>query len=113
MAYHSENAQAFKSYSKGVLPIVWRSNKKAWVTTNLFEACFAIELHHELKAYVERVEGVSYINENIKVMFLLPNTLSLIQPMDHRVSSSHSSVTTFGRHSPNCPRILTVKTGFL
>jgi hypothetical protein len=65
--YHSENPRAFKGYSKEGLPVVWRSNKKAWVTASLFESYFASELHHELKAYCERVK-VSF-----KILLLLDN----------------------------------------
>jgi hypothetical protein len=46
----SENPRALKGYSKEGLPVVWRSNKKAWITASLFESYFASELHHELKA---------------------------------------------------------------
>jgi hypothetical protein len=54
MLYHSENPGALKGYFKEGLPVVWRSNKKAWITENWFES-FASELHHELKVYCERV----------------------------------------------------------
>jgi hypothetical protein len=49
------------------LPVVWRSNKKAWITAGLFESYFASELHHELKAYCERVKAP------FKILLLLDN----------------------------------------
>jgi hypothetical protein len=51
MVYQSENPRVLKGYSKESLPVVWRSNKKAWITTSLFEFYFTSELHHELQAY--------------------------------------------------------------
>jgi hypothetical protein len=47
---HSENPEHSKSYSKEGLPVVWRSNKKAWIAAVLFESLFASELHLKLKA---------------------------------------------------------------
>jgi hypothetical protein len=32
--YHSENARAFKEKVKTLLPVIWRSNSKAWVTNS-------------------------------------------------------------------------------
>jgi hypothetical protein len=48
MVYHSEKPQACKDYSKGVLLVVQKSNKRAQTTANLFDACFASELCHDL-----------------------------------------------------------------
>ena len=33
----SENPHALKEKNKSCLPVVWRSNKRAWVTAKLFE----------------------------------------------------------------------------
>jgi hypothetical protein len=71
----------------------------------LFESYFASELLCELKPYCERVNiaskilllvdnapghplRISHTDENINVMFLPPNTTSLIQPMDEGVIAS-------------------------
>jgi hypothetical protein len=67
MAYHSENPRSLKGYSKEGLPVVWRSNKKAWKTASLFESYFASELHHEWKAYCESVKVP------FKILLLLGN----------------------------------------
>jgi hypothetical protein len=67
MVYHSENPRALTGYSKEGLPVVWRSNKTAWITASLFESYFAIELYHELKAYCERVKVP------FKILLLLDN----------------------------------------
>jgi hypothetical protein len=63
--YHSENSQAVKGYSNWGLPVVWRSNKKAWITGSLFESYFASKLLCELKTYCERV------NIPFKILLLL------------------------------------------
>jgi hypothetical protein len=77
------------------LHIVWRFNKKAWITASLFEPYFASELHHELKAYYECVKApfkilllldnapehpprLPDIDGNIYVIFLPPNTIPFI-----------------------------------
>lgn len=44
LVYHSENLWTLRVYSKEILPIVWRSNKKAWITASFFESYFASEL---------------------------------------------------------------------
>jgi hypothetical protein len=47
LVYHSENPRALKGYCKKELPVVWRSNKKAWITGAVFESClfhFKIEI---------------------------------------------------------------------
>lgn len=36
LVYRSENPRALKGVLKSSLPVVWRSNRKAWVTGNLF-----------------------------------------------------------------------------
>jgi hypothetical protein len=129
MVYHSQNPRALKGYFKEGLPVVWRSNKKAWITASLFESYFASELHHELKVYCERVKVpfkilllldnapghppyLSDIDENIHVMFL-PPTPHLLSNLWIRVPLPLSRVITFGRCSSCWLRILMVKTSFL
>jgi hypothetical protein len=36
LIYHSENPRGLKNYAKSSLPVIWKSNKKAWVTSFLF-----------------------------------------------------------------------------
>ena len=36
LLYQSENPRALKNIPKAQLPVVWRSNKKAWVTATVF-----------------------------------------------------------------------------
>ena len=67
LVYHSENPRALKGYSKKELPVVWRSNKKAWITGAVFESYFCNELRRELKTYCEE------INVPFKILLLLDN----------------------------------------
>ncbi|XP_034954627.2 tigger transposable element-derived protein 1-like [Zootoca vivipara] len=117
LVYHSENPGVFKKNSviKSKLPVMWRANRKAWVTRQFF-----IEWVHEVfgpsvKEYLqsknlpmkcllvmdnapahppgleeELVEEFSFIN----VMFLPPNTTSLIQPMEQQVIPNFKKLYT-------------------
>jgi hypothetical protein len=108
MVYHSENPRALKGYSKEHLPVVWWSNRKAWITAAVFKSYFSNELRCELKAYCERINvpfkilllldnapghppSIADIDENINVMFLPPDTTSLIQLMDQGVIATFKS----------------------
>ena len=43
LVYHSENPKALKNIAKGSLPVVWKSNPKAWITQAIFQDWF---FHH-------------------------------------------------------------------
>lgn len=105
MIYQSETPRALKGCDKSKLPVVWKSSKKGWMTGKIFYDYFSQELQDELKRYCEKeniefkvlilVDNVSShlseiceVNENIKVVFLPPNTTSLLQPMDQGVISA-------------------------
>nr|XP_006114880.1 tigger transposable element-derived protein 1-like [Pelodiscus sinensis] len=99
VVYHSADPRALAGYSKDHLPVVWRSNVKAWVTASIFKDYFCKRLTIELKDYCLQ-ENLAFkilllldnspghpscltdLSENICVLFLLPNTTSLIQPLD-------------------------------
>lgn len=102
LVYKSENPRAFKKISKISLPVHWKSNKKAWMTGKIFEDWFLNYFCVEAENYCKR-ENIAFkillildnapshpayladLHPNVKVIFLPPNTTSLIQPMDQGV----------------------------
>ncbi|XP_066950700.1 tigger transposable element-derived protein 1-like [Macrobrachium rosenbergii] len=99
MIYHSKNPRALKRIDKHTLPVHYRHNKKAWMAAMLFEDWFVRCFIPEVKDYCrenkipfkillildnapDHPQNIGDINENVKVVFLPPNTTSLIQPMD-------------------------------
>lgn len=108
LVYQSENPRALKGCSKNRLPVHWRANKKSWMTALLFKDWVSTCAIPEIKSYCNRenldfkalvlvdnapghpvyIDGIS---ENVKFVFLPPNTTSLIQPMDQGVISNFKS----------------------
>lgn len=39
LVYYSENPKSLKKIANGSLPLVWKSNSKAWVTQAIFQDC--------------------------------------------------------------------------
>ncbi|XP_026474799.1 tigger transposable element-derived protein 1-like [Ctenocephalides felis] len=105
LVYRSENPRALKNYVKSTLPVIWKANPKAWVTSILFEEWFTKHFITEVKQYcsnnnlaykalliLDNAPGhpvrIADIDPQIKVVFLPPNTTSLLQPMDQGVIAS-------------------------
>lgn len=105
LVYRSENPRALKNYVKSTLPVIWKANPKAWVTSILFEEWFTKHFIPEVKQYclnnnlaykalliLDNAPGhpvrIADIDPQIKVLFLPPNTTSLLQPMDQGVIAS-------------------------
>lgn len=101
LVYHSENPRAMKFYKKDDLPVIWTSNKKAWVTMAVFndwylnhfipqvkKYCEENDLEHKALLVLDNAPGLSVTLESlqtdfpVEVVFLPPNTTSLLQPMD-------------------------------
>ncbi|XP_039394084.1 tigger transposable element-derived protein 1-like [Mauremys reevesii] len=104
-AYHSENPRAVRGYINSRLPVIWKLNRKAWMTCNIFHEWFVDHAVPEFKAYHQKenlafkilllldnasVYKLDYkaLCPSIKFLFLLPNTTSLLQPMDQGVMAT-------------------------
>ncbi|XP_046382271.1 tigger transposable element-derived protein 1-like [Ischnura elegans] len=102
LIYHSEKPRALKHVDKSSLPVIWNPNPKAWVTSALFEDWYCNHFIPEVKEYchkkriplkilliLDNAPGypahLDDLNEFIKVIFLPPNTTSLLQPMEQGV----------------------------
>lgn len=102
MIYRCLNPHALKNQNKDNLPVFWRSNKKAWVTSVIFcdwfLNCFVPEVETYLKNNNLDFKAVLVLNNapghppeletmhpNIKVIFLPPNMTALVQPMDQGI----------------------------
>jgi len=102
--WHSENPKAFNHINKHTMPVYYRSNKKSWMTQLLFQDallnCYAREMKYyclylennkpfKILLIVDNAPGypsfIGDLHPNIKVVFIPPNTTSLIQPMDQGV----------------------------
>jgi hypothetical protein len=105
LVYRSENSRAFAGISKATLPAYYRSNLKAWITIPLFEDWFINCFIPEVEKYyrenyipfrillvLDNAPGhpahLDDFHPHVKVVFLPPNTTSLIQPMDQRVMTN-------------------------
>ena len=102
LVYHSENPRAFKNIAKVSLPIVWKSNPKAWVTQAIFQDwifhhfipevekyCLEKDVPFSILLLLDSAPGHSSFmddfHSNVKVVHLPPNTALLIHPMDQGV----------------------------
>ena len=53
LVYLSENPKSFKGLNKKQLPVIWRSNKKAWMTKILFKDWFKNNFCPEVRKYLK------------------------------------------------------------
>ncbi|XP_054717662.1 tigger transposable element-derived protein 4-like [Uloborus diversus] len=90
----SNKPRCFKNVKK--LPVVYKSNKKSWMTADLFQESLQQwdkELSQGKRKIVVLIDNCSAHVELrnlqwIKVVFLPPNTTSVMQPMDQGVIRS-------------------------
>lgn len=102
VVYRGKNPRALKNKNKNHLPVFWQHNQNAWVTAILFLEWFHDCFIPEVKKYLKdeelefkvlliidsapgHPESVCYENENVEVIFLPPNTTSLLQPLDQGI----------------------------
>jgi hypothetical protein len=98
MVYDSANLHALKGYMKHLLPMRFYSDAKKWVTGPLFVDCLTSKLEDKLPGYcakenlaieivliVDNAPGHHTITQNlcehIAVVFILPESVSVIQLM--------------------------------
>ncbi|BFZ04012.1 hypothetical protein BsWGS_07051 [Bradybaena similaris] len=105
LVYQAENPRPLKDIWKSQLPVIWKSNKKAWVTLAVFEDWFVNYFMPSVERYCVS-KGIPFkvllvldyapghpaqlgdFNPNVKVVYLPPNTTDLLQPMDQGVVAS-------------------------
>ncbi|KFD63957.1 hypothetical protein M514_23948 [Trichuris suis] len=102
LVYQSRFPRALKGCSQGSPPVIFRANKKAWLTKASFEEwflnhfCPAVQKYCKpnniaFKALLVLDNAPSHptnhgqLNENVKVTFMPPNTTALLQPMDQGI----------------------------
>ncbi|XP_066474732.1 tigger transposable element-derived protein 1-like [Tiliqua scincoides] len=97
LVYSSENPQALKNMAKFSLPVIWKSQHKAWIMRQIFRDWFVNYLVPELKEYCEErnlafkilllLDNASAHNldfealcPNIKIHLLPPRSTAIMQP---------------------------------
>ncbi|XP_029980169.1 tigger transposable element-derived protein 1-like [Sphaeramia orbicularis] len=101
----AENPRALKGIWKSIRPVIWKSNRKAWVTLAIFEDWFTNHFVPAVERYCA-AKGIPFkvlllldnapghpptlgdFHPNVKVVYLPPNMTSLLQPMDQGVITS-------------------------
>ena len=102
LLYTAAQPRALKNKNMNLLPVFYRHNKKAWMTSELavdwLKNCFAREvkdyldelgIEFKVVLYLDNCPGhpeqLQNVHPSIEVIFLPKNTTSLLQPMDQGV----------------------------
>ena len=85
----SANPRCFKGREKATLGVIWRHNKKAWMTSSLFTD-WVNSINNQMKLKGRKIlllvdncpAHPEMTLSNVKIVFLPPNTTSKLQPCD-------------------------------
>ncbi len=84
--------RCFKGMDLRRLPVEWRSNRKAWMTTSIMTewlSNFDKKIGKEKRKVILLLDNASSHPkirlQNVQVFFLPPNTISVCQPLDQGV----------------------------
>ncbi|XP_068226561.1 tigger transposable element-derived protein 1-like [Palaemon carinicauda] len=111
LVYRAANPRAFKNINKSTLPVIWMSNLKAWVTLAIFQDWFNLHFIPEVKLYchennipfkillvLDNAPGhpphLDDFHPDVQVIYLPPNTTSLLQPMDQGIIANFKKYYT-------------------
>ncbi|GBN61945.1 hypothetical protein AVEN_44435-1 [Araneus ventricosus] len=86
---NAEKPRCFKNIDVPKLSVLWKSNKKAWMSTEIMRD-WLVELDNKMKKKRKIIlfmdSATSHPDDlklkNINLVFLPPNTTSMLQPLD-------------------------------
>ncbi|XP_033117352.1 tigger transposable element-derived protein 6-like [Anneissia japonica] len=94
----AENPRCFKNIKEDQLPVVWKANRKAWMTGALFDD-YLNDLNRQMKfqrrhilLFLDNASSHVDVNKsNMKLAFLPANTTSVLQPLDQGIIKAFKS----------------------
>jgi len=88
----SAKPRCFRNLDKHSLPVIWRSNKKAWMTSGLFKEwmqLFNKKMQRQQRNVIVFLDNATCHPDlelsNVEFVFFPPNTTSRLQPLDRGI----------------------------